>query len=140
MDRVGDLEERLAGFEDQARSDVAAELAATARDGLVVGAVPDMAPAALRTVAQQVRNRIGSGVVVLGAAHEGKGGLVAAVTAELVDKGVSAGEIIASAARILGGGGSRDPDLAQAGGPHGDRLEEALEEARTSARAAMGEG
>jgi alanyl-tRNA synthetase len=117
MDRVAGLEERLSRFEDQARTEVAAAAAATADDGLVVCPVPDMSPNALRTV--------------------GKAALVGAVSADLVDRGVSAAEIISGAARTLGGGGSRDPALAQAGGPHGDRLDAALEEARTAARSAL---
>jgi alanyl-tRNA synthetase len=56
--------------------------------------------------------------------------MVAAVSPDLVDVGVAAGDLLAGPARIVGGGGSRDPELSQAGGPHGDRLAEALDEAR----------
>ena len=59
------------------------------------------------------------------------------LVADLVSAGVSAGEITGSAARVVGGGGSRDPELAQAGGPKGDEIEAALEVAREAARTAL---
>ncbi len=140
-ERLAAAEERLAGFEDRARSDQAASLAERAESladlALVVAPAGELAPDALRVLALQVRDRIGTGVVVLGAEREGKGSLVAAVSRDLAGERVSAGEIIAPAARVLGGGGSRDPELAQAGGPHGDRLDDALAEARAAAQEAL---
>jgi alanyl-tRNA synthetase len=59
------------------------------------------------------------------------------VSDDLVADGVSAGELIGPAARILGGGGSRDARLSQAGGPNGDRLDDALEVALAAAREAV---
>jgi alanyl-tRNA synthetase len=73
----------------------------------------------------------------LGSTTSGKGALIAFVSDDLVADGLSAGDVIGEAAKILGGGGSRDPRLAQAGGPNGDRLDDALEVARTAARAAV---
>jgi alanyl-tRNA synthetase len=75
---------------------------------------------------------------VVGSIVAGKGSLVAVVTKDLVEAGVSAAEIISDAATELGGGGSRDPELAQAGGPHGDRLDDGLERARDSAERLLG--
>jgi alanyl-tRNA synthetase len=63
---------------------------------------------------------------------------VGVVTKGLVEKGVSASEIISEAARELGGGASRDPELAQAGGPNGDHLEDALALARDNAERVLG--
>jgi alanyl-tRNA synthetase len=74
---------------------------------------------------------------VLGSVSDGKGALIAFASDDLVADGTSAGEIIATAARTLGGGGSRDPKLAQAGGPQGDRIDDALEEARVTAQEAL---
>jgi hypothetical protein len=54
-----------------------------------------------------------------------------------VERGLSASELLVSAARELGGGGSRDPELAQAGGPHGAEIPRALEIARAEAEAAL---
>jgi alanyl-tRNA synthetase len=75
--------------------------------------------------------------VVLGSRHNGKGALVAVVTADLTASGISAADLAAAGARLLGGGGSRDPELSQAGGPHGERLAEALEAARDAAGRAL---
>jgi alanyl-tRNA synthetase len=72
-------------------------------------------------------------VVVVGSDLSGKGSLVGLVTKSLVEAGVSASEIISDAAKELGGGASRDPELAQAGGPNGDRLGDALARARDTA-------
>ena len=92
-----------------------------------------------RQLAMQVRDRLGSGVAVVGSARDGKAGVVVAVTADLVRAGVSAAAIAAGAAVIVGGGSSRDPELSQAGGPRGDLVGEALEEAgRLAAEALRG--
>jgi alanyl-tRNA synthetase len=77
-------------------------------------------------------------VVVVGSAHRGKGSLVGLVSKDLVESGLSAAEMIRAAAAELGGGGSRDPELAQAGGPHGERLDAALDVARQTAESALG--
>ncbi len=65
--------------------------------------------------------------------------MVGLATKDLVETGVSAGELIAGAARRLGGGGSRDPELAQAGGPDGGQLEAALDTAREDAGRMLGD-
>jgi alanyl-tRNA synthetase len=91
-------------------------------------------PKALREVADQVRDKLGSGVVVLGGVHEGKVALVAAVTPDLTGR-LQAGKIIAELAKIVGGRGGGKPELAQAGGPEAGRLDEALEKAYELARA-----
>jgi alanyl-tRNA synthetase len=75
--------------------------------------------------------------VVVGSSDGGKGNLVAVASKELVERGVSAGELIGGAARMLGGGGSRDPELAQAGGPNGQKLSAALETAREESSQAL---
>ncbi len=140
-DRSREQEARLAAFEDRARAGQAAELTEAAEvygdARLVVAAVPGLTPDDLRALTMQVRDRLGVGIVILGSRRDGKGNLVATVSTALVEGGVSAGEIVADGARILGGGGSRDPELAQAGGPKGDEVEEALAAARSSARAAL---
>jgi alanyl-tRNA synthetase len=99
--------------------------------------VPSTPPEQLRMLALGVRDRIGRGVVVLGSTSDGKGSLVAAVSRDLVEAGVRAGELLLEAARALGGGGSRDPELAQAGGQQGERLDEALALAREAASKAL---
>jgi alanyl-tRNA synthetase len=141
--RNRELEKRLEAYEARARSGAAAEIAdmaeEVARARLVVASRPGMAPDELRALALQVRDRLGSGLAVLGTQRDGKASLGAAVTLDLVGRGVSAARVLAEAARLLGGGSSRDPELAQAGGPHGDRLAEALDRAREGARALLEE-
>jgi alanyl-tRNA synthetase len=82
-------------------------------------------PKALREVADQLRNKLKSGVVVLGGVGDGKVALVAAVTADLVDR-VHAGKIIGEVAKLVGGKGGGKPDLAQGGGTDPSKLDEAL--------------
>jgi alanyl-tRNA synthetase len=134
--KVDELESEIDGIRSQQRSALAAELSASAAERgdakYVVAAVGELPPEQLRQLATAVRDRIGRGVVVLGAHNSGKGALVAAVSKDLVAAGVSAADLISGAARELGGGGSRDPELSQAGGPRGDRIEAAIDIVRTS--------
>ncbi len=142
--KVEELEDEIEAIRSQRRSALAADLAGQARsagDGVqvVVAPVGELAPDQLRQLAMGVRDRIGRGIVVLGATNGGKGALVGLVTRDLVDTGLSAADLISEPARKLGGGGSRDPELAQAGGPNGDGLEEALALAADRAMAALTE-
>jgi alanyl-tRNA synthetase len=70
----------------------------------------------MRQMTDWFRNQLGSGVVVLGAGIDGKPQLVAAVTDDLVARGVHAGKLVQAVAKRLGGGGGGRPNLAQAGG------------------------
>ncbi len=83
-------------------------------------------PKALREVADQLRDKLKSGVVVLGGVADGKVSLVAAVSSDLVGR-IHAGKIIAELAKLVGGKGGGKPDLAQGGGTDASRLDEALE-------------
>lgn len=133
-ERAEEMAARLKEQEQSGRSQRAAELAGRARrtNGTpwVVAGLEDQPPDALREVGAGVRDRLGSGVVALGARNGGKGGLVALVSKDLAEAGVSAAELAAPGARVLGGGGSRDPELSQAGGPRGEKMAEALEAVR----------
>ena len=81
---------------------------------------------ALRQMGDRVRDRIGSGVVVLGAVIEGRPRLLAMVTPDLVAKGVKAGDIVRETAAIVDGRGGGRPELAEAGGQDAERLDDAL--------------
>lgn len=83
----------------------------------------------LRSMADQLKDKLGSGVVVLGSAKGEKVLLVAAVTQDLVKKGLHAGKIVGEAAKQTGGGGGGRPDMAQAGGKEKNKLPQALEQA-----------
>ncbi|SDD00878.1 alanyl-tRNA synthetase [Paenibacillus sp. UNCCL117] len=80
----------------------------------------------LRTIVDQMKQKLGSAVIVLGAAAEGKVNLVAAVTADLVGQGYHAGKLIKEVAAACGGSGGGRPDMAQAGGKDASKLTEAL--------------
>ena len=86
-------------------------------------------PASLRNMADQFRDRIGSGIVVLAASAGSKAMLVAAVTKDLTDK-YQAGAIVKHAAAVVGGSGGGRPDMAQAGGTMPEKIDEALERVR----------
>jgi alanyl-tRNA synthetase len=83
-------------------------------------------PAALRDLCDQFKEKIQSGIVVLGAVAGAKVLLVAAVTKDLLDR-YHAGTIIKAVANIVGGRGGGRPDMAQAGGTLPDKIDEALE-------------
>jgi alanyl-tRNA synthetase len=79
----------------------------------------------LRHMADLLRDKMGSGIVVLGSNIEGKASLLAAATKDLKDL-FHAGNLIREAAKLVGGGGGGRPDLAQAGGPSPEKLKAAL--------------
>jgi alanyl-tRNA synthetase len=83
-------------------------------------------PKGLRELSDTLKDRLGSGVIVLGCESSGKATLLVAVTGDLTGR-FKAGEIVKALAPVIGGSGGGKPDLAQAGGPHADRLPEALE-------------
>ncbi len=85
----------------------------------------------LRDLSDTLKDRIGAGVVVLGAAIDGKANLLVAVTRELSSR-IKAGDMIKRLAPVIGGSGGGKPELAQAGGPLPDRLGAALDEAATT--------
>jgi alanyl-tRNA synthetase len=140
-DRLRLAEERLAAFEERERAGVAHDLASTAEEigaaKLAIGRVDGFGGDALRSLAFQVRDRLASGVGVFGSVTDGKAALIVFVSDDLVAVGISAGEIAAAGARALGGGGSRDPKLAQAGGPNADAIDDAITMARARAAEAM---
>ncbi len=80
----------------------------------------------LREMSDWFRDRLGSGVVVLGAVLGAKPNFVAAVTPDLVERGLHAGKLVKAVAQVVGGGGGGKPTLAQAGGRDISRLGEAL--------------
>ncbi|MBL0731751.1 MAG: alanine--tRNA ligase [Desulfosarcina sp.] len=82
-------------------------------------------PAALREIADKFKDRIGSGIVVLGSVNKSKALLIAVVTKDLTDR-YHAGNIIKAAASVVGGGGGGRPDMAQAGGSKPDKIAQAL--------------
>lgn len=81
---------------------------------------------ALREQSDFFKDKLGSGIVALGAVMNGKPSMLVAVTADLIGKGYDATKIVRAAAPVMGGGGGGKPALAQAGGKDASKLQEAL--------------
>ncbi len=98
-------------------------------DGVPVLAAEVEAPGmeTLREMTDWFRDRLPSGVILLGAVMGGKPGFVAAVTSDLVKRGLHAGKLVKAAAHIVGGGGGGKPTLAQAGGRDASKLGQAID-------------
>jgi alanyl-tRNA synthetase len=144
------LKEAGAGAEKAQREQLGVEadtLAARAEDlpgggRLVAAAVAEALqanPKQLLDLANRVQSKLGQpSAVVLGGEFGGKAGLVALVSKDAVERGLSAGSIIREIAPIVGGGGGGRDDMAQAGGKDPSKLEEALAAARTAIERELG--
>ena len=108
--------------------DIMAELQQVGDFKRLIKEVETDSPKALRELADNLRDRMESGVVVLGARAEGKALLLAAVSKDLTGR-FQAGNIIKELAPLVGGGGGGRPDMAQAGGTDVNGLKAALEKA-----------
>ena len=97
-------------------------------DGVMVLAAQTSAQNAesMRRLGDQIRDKMQSGVIVLGTAASGKPALLAMVTPDLVKSGLHAGKLIKQVAAIIGGGGGGRPDVAEAGGKDASKLDEAI--------------
>jgi len=95
---------------------------------LVSVSLKNMGHEALRDLADALKTKMGSAVIVLGSVKEDKVCLVTAVTSDLISKGLHAGKIIKEVAQITGGSGGGRPDMAQAGGKDISKLAQALDE------------
>jgi alanyl-tRNA synthetase len=141
LGRSKDQEERLGAFEDRYRAEAVGDLTSDPERvegaAIVVASVPGASPEDLRLLAFQSRDKVAPAVVVLGTERDGKAQLVAVVSPELVKRGISARSVIAGPASIVGGGGGGDDEVAQAGGPGGSELGEALESAGGDLRALL---
>jgi alanyl-tRNA synthetase len=134
------MERRLEAIERQSAEADARRLADAAVDvdgTRLVVARRDLEVDALRSLAQTLKGRLGSAVVVLGAAGEGRANLVGAVTKDLTERGISARDLLAPGAVLLGGGGGGRPELAISGGPNSDALEEAIQAVASAAHQAL---
>jgi len=125
----------------RASTGLADELAASAVEvggaHLLVARVDAANVDALRALADRLRERLQSGVVVLAALIEDRPQFLAMVTDDLVTRGVRADVLVRAAASVAGGGGGGRPQLAQAGGRDASKLDAALEAARKAAHAGL---
>ncbi|MGE5396584.1 MAG: alanine--tRNA ligase [Chitinophagales bacterium] len=92
----------------------------------------------LRQNAENLRDRLGSSAVVLGAIVNDKPAFVAFISKDVIAKGLNAGQIIGQVSRVTGGGGGGRPDMAQAGGKDKGKMDEALNLARDLIMAGLG--
>jgi alanyl-tRNA synthetase len=83
----------------------------------------------LRNAGDRIRQRLATGVILLGARNDNKALLICMVSEDLVKRGLHAGAIVKEIGKVIGGSGGGRPQLAQAGGPKTDKLPEALEAA-----------
>src|SRR5579864_5909649 len=90
--------------------------------------VDNLERAQMRTLVDQLRDKLGSGVVVLGSANNGNVALIVGVTKDLTSR-IQAGKVIGKVAEKVGGKGGGRPDLAEAGGKNPEALDSALGEA-----------
>jgi alanyl-tRNA synthetase len=138
--RLKDLEKALEEARGKLASAQSGDLAAQAREvnGAKVLATRVQGDAkALRELADKLRDKLGRGVVALGAEADGKAVLLVAVTRDLVGK-VKAGDLVKEAAKLVGGAGGGKPDMAQAGGPNPAGLDQALARVVELATQALG--
>jgi alanyl-tRNA synthetase len=130
LDTRRDLEKQLGAVQRKAAQGGADDLLARARDvkgvRVISAQVGEMNRDALRGLVDTLRQKLGSGVIVLGMVEDGKVALISGVTKDLTSK-LQAGKIIQSVAKEVGGSGGGRPDLAEAGGKDAAALETALE-------------
>ena len=119
----------------------AAKLLADAADlgggKLIVGEIPGANDEQLRSAMDSLKKKSGSYGILLAAADDGKVNFVAAVSDDLIAKGLKAGDWVREAAKVAGGGGGGRPQMAQAGGKDPGKLPEALEKAKEYAQGAI---
>ncbi|MEH2072591.1 MAG: alanine--tRNA ligase [Nostoc sp.] len=106
---------------------------------IIVAQLEDVDAESLKTAAERLLQKIGNGAVVLGSVPEaGKVSIVAAFSPEVNKKGLQAGKFVGNIAKICGGGGGGRPNLAQAGGRDASKLPEALAQAQSELKSALG--
>jgi len=93
--------------------------------------VENMRVDSLREMSDTLKDKIASGIIVLGSVYEDRPSFIAVVTPDLIQKGYHAGNIVKEVARITGGGGGGTAGMAQAGGKDASRIDEALQLVKT---------
>jgi alanyl-tRNA synthetase len=131
--RIKGLEKEIAALQTQLAKGAVDDMLAKAREiagaKTVIAAVQATEIEDLRNVADLVKDKLGSGIIVLGAAAGEKVNFVVMVTPDLVKTGFHAGNIVRDVAKIADGGGGGRPDMAQAGGKNPEKLQKALDKA-----------
>ncbi|MFO1092973.1 MAG: alanine--tRNA ligase [Planctomycetaceae bacterium] len=141
QDELKHLKQELAGY---TRESVAGEIDALLKEAELVGGAKIVCRRVetgdrdlLRSYADQLREKGESVALLLAAEIDGKVALLAAVTKDLVGRGVKAGDCVRDAAKAVGGGGGGRPDLAEAGGKDPSQIDSALQAAAAYYRKAL---
>ncbi|HGX3736287.1 TPA: alanine--tRNA ligase [Escherichia coli] len=129
LERTRQLEKELQQLKEQAAAQESANLSSKAIDvngvKLLVSELSGVEPKMLRTMVDDLKNQLGSTIIVLATVVEGKVSLIAGVSKNVTDR-VKAGELIGMVAQRVGGKGGGRPDMAQAGGTDAAALPAAL--------------
>ncbi|EFB2670512.1 alanine--tRNA ligase [Escherichia coli] len=129
LERTRQLEKELQQLKEQAAAQESANLSSKAIDvngvKLLVSELSGVEPKMLRTMVDDLKNQLGSTIIVLATVVEGKVSLIAGVSKDVTDR-VKAGELIGMVAQQVGGKGGGRPDMAQAGGTDAAPLPAAL--------------
>ncbi|MCL6966100.1 alanine--tRNA ligase [Escherichia coli] len=129
LERTRQLEKELQQLKEQAAAQESANLSSKAIDvngvKLLVSELSGVEPKMLRTMVDDLKNQLGSTIIVLATVVEGKVSLIAGVSKDVTDR-VKAGELIGMVAQQVGGKGGGRPDMAQAGGTDAAALPAAL--------------
>ena len=129
LERTRQLEKELQQLKEQAAAQESANLSSKAEEingvKLLVSELAGVEPKMLRTMVDDLKNQLGSTVVVLATVADGKVSLIAGVSKDVTDR-VKAGELVGMVAQQVGGKGGGRPDMAQAGGTDASALPAAL--------------
>jgi alanyl-tRNA synthetase len=139
--KVEALEEQIKKLQQQLKKGATTDLAGAADKLLaaaidvsgarvIVGELPAGPEEQVRSQIDRIKQTAGSAVVLVGWTDDGKVGLIAAATDDLVKRGIHAGKLVGEIAKLVGGGGGGRPTMAQAGGKDPAKLPEALAAAR----------
>jgi alanyl-tRNA synthetase len=130
FDTIKSLERQLDALKRKAAGSQAGDLLSEAKEikgvRVLAARVNGFDREALRQMVDSLRQKLGSGVVVLASAEDGKVALITAVTKDLIPK-LHAGKIVQELAKLVGGSGGGRPDLAEAGGKDTSGIENALQ-------------
>jgi alanyl-tRNA synthetase len=134
-DQLRERQRQIERLQSRAAHDTISQLVSQTRDTLGVQVLAAEVQAdsvdRLRQMIDQLRQQLGSAVIVLAAVTDGKPSIVAAVTKDLVERGLHAGRLVGQIAQVVGGGGGGRPTMAQAGGHDASKLGEALAQVGT---------
>ncbi|MBS3811450.1 MAG: alanine--tRNA ligase [Halanaerobiales bacterium] len=141
LDKVNRLKNKLSEMEKEMRSlkdkiahskstDIIDQFKEVHGVNLLTHKVDNVDNNALRKMADELQNKIESGIIVLASVLDNKVLFVIKITSDLVSQGYNAGKMISKVAQIAGGGGGGRPDMAQAGGSKVNRVDKALKKAK----------